>query len=244
MRLLRRLTVGAVAAFAIVPAVAASAAQAASPTPLKLVYSVKNMPPGSIFSAQYASGVDSTLGGEAQAQSGALGTVALLSNGIVLAPTGSSPTSASVTEWLNVGSQPITGFASVPSGATATVTNETTNQKTTITQGPFSIPTGAGALGGARPPAGGTKTINCKGNANSCTATVPLAGGASNRKLIIKLTDTNLTLRSVTAVPKSSSGSYLLTKGRYALGGSEYLVTLNAVKANPKGSHLVLKFAK
>ena len=222
---------------------AASAAQAASPTLLKLVYNVKNLPPGSLFSMQYSSGVDSTLGGEAQAQSGGLGTVALLSNGIVLSPTGSTPTNASVTEWLNVGGQPITGFASVPSGATVTVTNQTTNQKTTITQGPFSIPTGVGLAGAPTPPAGGTKTITCKGNANSCTATIPIAGGASNRKLIIKLTDTNFRLKSVTAVPKSSSGAYLLTNGRFALGGSEYLVTLNAVRGNPKGSHLVLRFA-
>jgi hypothetical protein len=43
-------------------------------------------------------------------------------------------------------------------------------------------------------------------------------------------------------VPTSSSGACLLTGGRFALGGSEYRVTLNAVKANPKGSHLVMRF--
>jgi hypothetical protein len=93
-----------------------------------------------------------------------------------------------------------------------------------------------------------SEPVNChvgrgdeRGRGDACSARVA-AGGASNRKLIIKLTDTNLRLLSVAAVSSSSSGAYLLTGRRFALGGSEYRVTLNAVKANPQGSHLVMRF--
>ncbi len=84
--------------------------------------------------------------------------------------------------------------------------------------------------------------MRCRGGARACQANVSIAGGASNRKLVIKLTDTNLRLTSVTASPKGSRGAYVLTGGHYALGGSEYVVTLNAVRSNHKGARLTLRF--
>lgn len=98
------------------------------------------------------------------------------------------------------------------------------------------------ATGGATALASSGQVVRCRGDGRSCQARISIAGGASNRRITIRLTDTNLSLRSVTVSPKSSRGAYRLSGGRFALGGSEYLVTLNAVRANPRGSYLILTF--
>lgn len=87
------------------------------------------------------------------------------------------------------------------------------------------------------------RSITCKGGSSSCVATVGLAGGASNVKLRIALSDTDLKLVSVSAKPKGVKGAYSLSKGTYSLGGSIYTTTLNAVQSIRKGSTLTLKFA-
>ncbi len=87
------------------------------------------------------------------------------------------------------------------------------------------------------------RSIDCKGGSSSCVATVGLAGGASNVKLRIALTDTNFRLVSVTAKPKEVKGAYSLSKGTYSVGGSVYTTTLNAVQSIRKGATLTLKFA-
>jgi hypothetical protein len=87
------------------------------------------------------------------------------------------------------------------------------------------------------------KSVACRGGGNACNATVGLAGGASNLKLRIALTDTDLKLSGVTVKPSSVRGAYQLSKGSYSLGGSLYTVTLNAVQSIPKGATLTLKFA-
>ncbi len=71
-----------------------------------------------------------------------------------------------------------------------------------------------------------------------------LAGGSHNRKIVIRLTDTNLALRSVKAPPRREHAAYMLTDGKFVRGGSEYVVTLNADRACPPGSHLILTFAR
>jgi|ERR1700760_876572 len=91
--------------------------------------------------------------------------------------------------------------------------------------------------------AGKVRSITCRGGSSSCSATVGLAGGASNVKLKIALSDTDLKLAKVTVKPSSVRGAYELSKGSYSLGGSLYTVTLNAVQSIPKGSTLTLKFA-
>jgi hypothetical protein len=91
--------------------------------------------------------------------------------------------------------------------------------------------------------ASATRTIACKGNDTSCTAVVSLAGGASNVKLKIELSGTNLKLKSTTVKPSSVRGAYSLSKGTYSLGGSLYTATLNAVRSISKGSTLTLRFA-
>lgn len=215
MGLSRRVAVATVTAVALVPATGVGTSMAA-PALVDFSYTVSNLPASSPFAVQYNGGVLQGLGGTGIANSGSIGTLALLNNALFVFP--GAPLSVSIDEWLQVGSQPVTGVATVPAGATATVVNGITGHKTTLASGPFSIPTGVGSLG-ARPPAGGTRTIQCKGGASACTATVPIAGGASNRKQIIRLSDTNLQLLSVKAFPRSSTGAYLLTGGRFALGG-------------------------
>ena len=88
-----------------------------------------------------------------------------------------------------------------------------------------------------------TVTIKCRGGSSSCSATIGLAGGASNKKLRIVLSDTNLKLVGRSVKPKEAKGAYNLSKGSYSLGGSVYNVTLNAVQSIPKGATLTLKFA-
>ena len=93
----------------------------------------------------------------------------------------------------------------------------------------------AGAFGA------GSQTVSCKGGASQCTAKVSLAGGASNKAVTVKLTDTNLHLASKSA-PKVDKGAYSMSKGKYTMGGSMYTFTLNAVSSIPKGTMLTLVF--
>lgn len=86
-------------------------------------------------------------------------------------------------------------------------------------------------------------SVNCRGGANSCSAVIGLAGGASNRTVKVALTDTNLKLVGIVAKPSEIRGAYLLSKGRYSLGGSVFTFTLNAVKSIGKGATLTLKFS-
>jgi len=100
-----------------------------------------------------------------------------------------------------------------------------------------------GAMAATATAAGKTVNVSCRGGSSSCTAVIGLAGGASNKKVRIALTDTNLKLISVVAKPTSIRGAYLLSKGQYSLGGSLFTVTLSAVKSIGKGATLTLKFS-
>ena len=91
--------------------------------------------------------------------------------------------------------------------------------------------------------AGKSVSVACHGGGSSCSAVVSLAGGASNEKLRIALSDTDLKLVSTIAKPAFVHGAYQLSHGSYSLGGSLYTVTLNAVQSIPKGATLTLKFA-
>ena len=122
-----------------------------------------------------------------------------------------------------------------------TVTDQTTMQTTTLQNGVFSIPTGVSGLG-SPPPSAGHQSIRCQGGAGSCQAQINFAGGARRREVVIGLTSRNLSLRLVTAVSRSKHPVYGLTGGHFVLGGSEYVVTLNAAPSSPPGSHLLLTF--
>jgi hypothetical protein len=103
----------------------------------------------------------------------------------------------------------------------------------------------AGALVAIAAPGAGAKTVSlkCLGGSSSCSVTIGLAGGASNKKLRISLSDTNLKLVGISAKPSEVKGAYSLAKGGYSLGGSLYTVTLNAVQSIRKGATLTLKFS-
>jgi hypothetical protein len=240
MRALGRVTIATLAAGALISTVGVGGALAFQP--VSFTYDVTNLAPGTHFQAVYSGGADQGLGGSAQAGTGEISYAGLFPNGVVLFPQPSgAPLTADVQQWVQVANCTLQGDATVPAGTTVTLTNNTTSQQVTVNNGRFQIATGMCGLGAA-PRKSRSQTITCKGSARSCRATVPLAGGASNRKLVIRLTDTNLRLRSITAVPRRSRSAYLLTGGHYRLRGSEYVITLNAVRSNPKGSHLTLTF--
>jgi hypothetical protein len=105
----------------------------------------------------------------------------------------------------------------------------------------LATPALAGAASGRA--AGRTRSLVCRGGADSCKAVVSVAGGASRERLRIALSDTDLKLTSVVAKPKTIKGAYQLYGGRYSLGGSLYTVMLNGVRAIPKGATLTFSFA-
>jgi len=89
----------------------------------------------------------------------------------------------------------------------------------------------------------GATKVKCVGNSYFCGATVSIAGGASNRKVAIKLTDTDFKLVAVRVLPKSSRGAFSISKAGFHNGGSVYRFTLSAVKSNPKGARIILLFS-
>lgn len=87
-------------------------------------------------------------------------------------------------------------------------------------------------------------TVVCRGSERMCSASVSLAGGASNKLVRIELPGTSWRAPSVRVTPASSRGAYSITRARFASGGSEYRFTLSAVRSNPRGSRLTFTFRK
>ena len=85
-------------------------------------------------------------------------------------------------------------------------------------------------------------TVRCRGGGDSCRARVSLAGGASDKRVTIELSDTDLRLVSVRPNRPSLRGAYGLFDQRLRRGGSEYTFGLNAVQSTPAGSDLVFTF--
>jgi hypothetical protein len=107
----------------------------------------------------------------------------------------------------------------------------------------------AGCLAGALAPtsamaASRSTTVTCRGTERMCSASVSLAGGASNKLVRIELPGTSWRAPSVRVTPASSRGAYSITRARFASGGSEYRFTLGAVRGNPRGSRLTFTFRK
>ncbi len=84
--------------------------------------------------------------------------------------------------------------------------------------------------------------VRCRGGGNSCRARVSLAGGASDKRVAIELSDTNLRLASVRPNRRSLRGAYGLFGSRLRKGGSQYAFRLNADQSIPRGSALILTF--
>lgn len=101
---------------------------------------------------------------------------------------------------------------------------------------------GGPALAAPAADAAALRTVACRGGSHVCRARVSLAGGASNERIVIRLTDTDLRLVSVRPNRSYLRGAYLVSGGRFRLGGSEYVFTLNAVQSIRVGSYLFLTF--
>lgn len=101
------------------------------------------------------------------------------------------------------------------------------------------------ALAAPAAPADGAaaaRTVQCRGTADLCRARVSLAGGASNERVVVQLPDTDLRLVSVRPNRSHLRGAYLVSNGRFRLGGSLFTFTLNAVQSIRVGSYFVLTF--
>ncbi len=194
----------------------------------------------------YTGGVVAGDGGSVQVQSGHVAAVVFANVstpalGWSLVSDGSSSLTATVDDWRYVTSGTVTGTATLAGGASMTVTDLQTGHTTTVKNGSFSIPTGIGPLGATlTPPV--NRIIRCRGGSHSCQAQINFAGGARRREIVIRLTASNLSLRSVRAASSSRHPVYRLSGGHFVLGGSEYVATLNAARSSPRGSHLILTF--
>jgi hypothetical protein len=104
---------------------------------------------------------------------------------------------------------------------------------------------GALALAFMAAPAGADKpqSVKCVGTGDFCGATVSIAGGASNRVVTVRLTDTDFSRVAVRVIPGTSKGAFSISKASFRLGGSAYRFTLSAVRSNPRGARIVLLFA-
>jgi pimeloyl-ACP methyl ester carboxylesterase len=85
-------------------------------------------------------------------------------------------------------------------------------------------------------------TVRCRGGADSCRARINLAGGASNKRVVIRLSDADLRLVSVRPNRRSLRGAYGISDQRLRAGGSEYVFRLNAAQSTRRGAYLILTF--
>jgi hypothetical protein len=60
--------------------------------------------------------------------------------------------------------------------------------------------------------------------------------------VVIQLTDDDLRLLSVAPNRPALRGAYSITDQRLRVGGSEYALTLSAVRSIPRGSFLTFRF--
>jgi hypothetical protein len=96
----------------------------------------------------------------------------------------------------------------------------------------------AGPAGAAR-----VQRVRCVGTADYCGATLSIGGGVTNRPVTVVLTDTDLSLVGVYAIPGKARRGFTISNASFRAGGSQYRFTLNALRSNPRGSRLVLLFA-
>jgi hypothetical protein len=128
-------------------AVAGGTSASARPAAEKYVdlsFDVKNLQ-DSLSMRFNPAGIVTDNGGIAMARSGAMSAVYLGGLVFLLGVSGRTPLDAVATYTLRADAAVITGDATVPAGATVTVTNSDTGQKLDLHTGPFSIPTGLGA---------------------------------------------------------------------------------------------------
>ncbi len=85
--------------------------------------------------------------------------------------------------------------------------------------------------------------IECVGSEQTCTAKVPLGGGAAARTVQIALTGTNMGEPTTTVAPEYE-GAYNITNTAFTTGGSVYEFMLDAVESIPDGVDLEMTFTQ
>jgi len=201
-------------------------------------FTVKNLPAGKVVQVAYGAGFQRSTDTKVQETSGDFGTAQFSAGGFALLA-GHSTLSAVILDGVIVTSAPFTGTATIPAGASVTVTNTTTQQMVTLSSGvAFSIPTGFTGVG-APPPV--TTTVTCHGTALFCLARIPIADGASSGTINVSLPAAYLRLKAQIA-PRGAK--WTLTGGHYEQAGRQYVATLSANAANPAGSQLTLVFTR
>jgi hypothetical protein len=88
----------------------------------------------------------------------------------------------------------------------------------------------------------GTATATCVGTEHLCGVSFSLAGGASNKRLNVRLPGTNMRLINRFATPMTVRTAYSLSAPRFSLGGSLWSVTLNAVASIRAPARLAFVF--
>jgi hypothetical protein len=107
------------------------------------------------------------------------------------------------------------------------------------------IPSGSALVLKFRKPAPASpQIVRCKGSATSCSAKVSIAGGASNRQVVIQLPATDLGLASVRPSSQTLRGAYSISDQRLRAGDSEYVLRLSAPQGTPSGSYLSFSFTQ
>ena len=202
-------------------------------------FTIKNLPAGKVVQVAYGAGFQRSGDTKVQETSGDFGTAQFSSGGFALLA-GHSALSAVILDGVVVTSAPFTGTATIPAGASVTVTNTTTQQVVTLSSGvAFSIPTGVTGVGAPPPPV--TTTVTCHGTALFCLARIPIGRGASSGTITVSLPAAFLRLKAQIA-PRHAK--WTLTGRHYEQAGRKYVATLSANAANPAGSQLTLVFAR
>lgn len=124
----------------------------------------------------------------------------------------------------------VVGCGSSDSASTAAADTAATSTGTTST---------TGTATGAAP----AKTLTCIGAEEACTVKVPIGGGASNERIAVELTGTNMDEPTVDIDPEYAD-SYSIGNPSFTTGGSVYEFTLNAVESIPEGTVMELTFAQ
>ena len=213
---------------------------AADTQEIGFAFTITNLPAGKVVLVNYGAGFQRDTDTKVQSTSGDFGTAQFEAAGFAVLA-GHSTMSAVITDGVDVSSDPFTGTATIPAGASVTVTNTITQVTVTLSSGvAFSIPTGVPVVGA--PPPGGTTTVTCQGSALLCIARLPIAAGASTGTIIVNLPRARMRL----ALQRASSprARWALTGGHYERGGLQFVATLSSATANPPGSELMLAFTR
>ncbi len=221
----------------VLASVGATAARAAPSA--RLALTISGLPAGQSFGMTFADGVDHIGSGTATAASGGIRAVIFNKNLLVLSATTETSLTATAAENVFLSGGPVTGNATIPVGA-AVNASFGGGPPVPLRNGPFSLGSGSTVLGASPPTT--ALAVRCRGTATRCRARVPIAAGASHRRLTVRLPARGLRLRSVTDAPPVR-GAYVLTGGHYSHDGRRWVATLDAPRG-PAGAYLTLTFRR